>query len=354
LAMIFLILLFGLFFVSVKAFSSEVTVVNLKDIKNLKKDTDYTYYITINAGKIKNNHVSGNVFFTENSENFVIEAKYTTEPRKLSQKNKDFLREWLLAKYENRNNTDKSLMLSMQGYQFDLFYREIYLIYNGGGQRFIIQKTLADKLIKEPKNSTFQFNVALLGFLNNTDDYFLITGYTKNTTRLNVSKNDYIIAKNAIIEERYDYAYSKLQNYLKVYPNNLEARKDLCVVEFAKYQKFLDKNSINTATACFENLMLMYKKPEMHYMLALLYYQNPTMDEKVKLTKTLSNLNEAVGGLGGKNNLTLDESIVYYNSLYLRGVIKLKYGDKRGLDDLSIVERERPDMVNLNVFEETK
>jgi hypothetical protein len=338
----------------VKISSSEVTIVNLKDIKNLKKDTDYTYYITINEGKIRNSHVGGNVFFTENSENFVIEAKYTTEPRKLSQKNKDFLQEWLLAKYENRNNTDKSLMLSLQEYQFDLFYREIYLIYNGGGQRFIIQRTLADKLEKELKNTTLQFNVTLLGFLNNTDDYFLITGYTKNAINLNVAKNDYIIAKNAIIEEKYDYAYSKIKNYLRVYPNNLEARKDLCVIEFAKYQKFLDKNSISTAIACFENIILIYKKPEMYYMLALLYYQNPAMEEKVKLTKTLSNLNEAISGLSGKNNLTLDESIVYYNSLYMRGVIKLKYGDKRGLDDLSIVERERPDMVNLNIFEEIK
>jgi hypothetical protein len=334
---------------------NDVEVVNIKDIQNLKKNIDYTYYTTINGGKIKNNQVNGNVFFTENSENFIIEAKYTGDIRVLSQKNKDFLKEWLLAKYDNMNNTDRSLMLNLQEYQFNMFFREIYMIYNGGGQRFIIQKAVADKLQKENiKSATLRFNVTLLGFLNSNDDYFLITGYSKDVATQNVSKNDYVLAKNALIEEKYDYAYTKIQNYLKVYPNNLEAKKDLCVIDFVRFQKFSDDKTLTKAIDCFENTLIMYKKPEINYMLALLYYKNTLIDNKVKLTKVLSNLNAVVNSLSGRKNLTFDENLVYYNSLYLRGTMKLEYNDKSGLDDLSIVERERPDLVNLNIFEEAK
>jgi hypothetical protein len=330
-------------------------IVNIRDIQNIKKNIDYTHYTNINGGKVKNTQTSENVFFTENSEKFIIEAKYTGDIRKLSSKNKDFLKEWLLAKYDNKNNVDRSLMLGLQEYQFDLFYKEIYMVYNGGGQRFIIQKAVADKLQKENiKNASLKFNVTLLGFLNKNDDYFLITGYSKDAVPQNISKNDYILAKNAILDERYDYAYTKIQNYLKLYPNNLDAKKDLCVIDFVRFQKFLDNKVLIKAIECFENMSVMYKKSEINYMLALLYYKNTLIDDKVRLTKVLSNLNDAINLIGNRSNLTLDENLVYYNALYLRGIMKLEYGDNSGLNDLSIVERERPDLVDLNTFEKVK
>jgi hypothetical protein len=188
----------------------------------------------------------------------------------------------------------------------------------------------------------------------NNDNYFLITDYSNGSTPKNVTKNDYILAKNAIINERYDYAYTKIQNYLKTFPNNLEARKDLCTIDFIRFQKFLDNKVLTRAVSCFEGLILAYKKPEISYMLAVLYNKNTLIDSKVKMTKTLAHLNDAIDSLKGKKNLTLDENLVYYNALYLRGTMKLEYGDRSGTDDLSILERERPDLVNLNVLEKVK
>jgi hypothetical protein len=261
--------------------------------------------------------------------------------------------EWLQAKYEDNNSISKSLMLHIQENQLGLFYREIYMAYNGGAQRFIIQKALADKLEKEPniKNAVLRFRVVLLGFLNNNDDYFLITGYDKNATPQNLAKNDYTLIKNAIIDERYDYATTKLQSFLKNHPDSLEARKDICLIEFAKYQKFLDNNTLLKAIECLEGVNLLYKKPEINYMLGLLYYQHPLLESAIKINKSLTNLDQAIEQLDKVRSLTLDDNITRYNSLYLRGAIRLEHGDRRGLDDLSLVEIERPDLVNLDVFE---
>ncbi|MDR2760923.1 MAG: hypothetical protein LBB09_03710, partial [Rickettsiales bacterium] len=55
------VLSFFLLGASLAAFSSDLETVNIKDIKNLKKNIDYTYYVIINNGKIKNTQINGSL-----------------------------------------------------------------------------------------------------------------------------------------------------------------------------------------------------------------------------------------------------------------------------------------------------
>lgn len=335
--------------------------VNAKEfakIKDLMDSVDnsfhYFNYIDIPNGKIKTNIEYETIFFT-NPETYNVNVKSTFEPKTLSQKHKDFLKHWIKVKsYKNLQNNEFSSTYYIFSNQLELFYEELNITEDGKLYTFLIQKTVSDKFkTNKIKNKNINISIEFLGFHSKTkDNYFIITDYNDlGSNTKNLSENEYLQAKAAIKNNQLDFASAKITSFLGKNKNNLDAKKDLCLILYLKYLKFPSKTAADIAIKCYDLLQQHYQNAEIYYSLAFLYYQETGIKESDRKTNILLNLNKAILLLENKkNSLTEDEKIIYYNSLYLRGTFRLSIGDKSGIDDLSLVQNERSDLININLF----
>ena len=70
----------------------------------------------------------------------------------------------------------------------------------------------------------------------------------------------------------------------------------------------------------------------------MLYFKTNVISPSVKNKFVISYLTKVVNYFSQKNVsiLTHNEKEIYYNSLYIRGITKLKEGDKTGQKDLDL------------------
>ena len=336
-----------------------IDYITLKEMNELNKNVVYSNYVAINNGKIKNIPTAESVYFTRMS-SYLVKTRITNVATKIKNSNRDFLAKWLEAKYEADMNISNSLTFNLIYSQDELFFGEITLYEDGKTYNSLIQRNVLDKIQQQKLlNKDLVFEIAYLGFTNGlattrATNYFLVTNVFEKATDLNNSTviidSKYSDAKKAIENERYEYATQKLKEYITQNPNDLEAKKDLCLTQYLKYLKTPTRTSAESSIRCYESIKIIYDKAEIYYSIASIYNQEKSFDANLKRTEMLKNLNKAVDMLQEKPNLSAEEKVVLYNSLYLRGKLKLSFNDKSGLDDLSTVERERPDLVNMSFY----
>ena len=355
--MTFILLLLLLFINVIKV--NAIDYITLKEMNELNKNVVYSNYVAISNGKIKNVSTAESVYFTRMT-SYLVKTRITNVATKIKNSNKDFLSKWLEAKYEADINVSNSLTLNLIYAQDELFFGEITLYEDGRTYNSLIQRDVLDKIQnKKLLNKDLVFEIAYLGFTNGlattkATNYFLVTNVFEKITDLNNSAviidGKYSNAKKAIENERYEYATQKLKEYITQNPNDLEAKKDLCLTQYLKYLKAPTKTSAESSIRCYETIKRIYDKAEIYYSIASIYNQEKSFDINLKRTEMLKNLNKAIEMLQEKKNLLAEEKVILYNSLYLRGKLKLSFNDKSGIEDLSVVEVERPDLVNMSFY----
>lgn len=353
-----------LLFISILSISrADEKFMSIKELSNLSKNIEFSNYVSINGGKMETKQSSKAVYFTR-LDYYTIKTSLTTPSKDLVNFNKTFLKSWLKARYSSeRDYNSDNVIYYIAGSQLDTFYEEINLVEDGKIYNFLIQKPVAEKIRKEKLvGKAVELEVAFLGFinsssLNNNSNYFLITNcklatnsVKKEQTTTTALTKEYSSAKNDIKNGNYDVAVRRLRDILAKVPNSIETRKELCNALYLKYLKNTSKTGAVDAINCYESVVKMADKPDVHYALAFLYNQEEGIELKKRQTEILKNLNLVIDLLSKNSYLNNDEKIMYYNSLYLRGIFKLSINDKSGIDDLIVVQQERPDLVNADLF----
>ncbi|MDR1499031.1 MAG: hypothetical protein LBS34_01965 [Rickettsiales bacterium] len=337
-------------------FAGNNTLISLKDVEKINRNLKYDRLINIKNGKIETDSSPKKIFLF-GGEKYYTNISYNGQIRKIGSTNKKFLEGWLSAKYFTNNSLNSGNVdtnIALLNSQIDLFYRELTVYSDGKLHNFIVQKPLADKLEGEVlKNSTIQVEFIYLGkSILSDDNFFVITNYSKSTiARSIVTENDFIVAKTMIGNEQYDAAIMRLESFLKIHPNHLEARKNLCLARYLKGLRIINSPKTKTdVISCYEELAKIYDNEIVYYTLASLYYSDDSLRQTEKQNNILKYTNKALDLLQNKK---IDDSLmaIYHGTLYLRGITKLKMNDEAGgLADLKITQDERPDLINIDLF----
>lgn len=344
-------------FFSYLAFATEdlTSVLSLQDIEKINKNLKYDRLNIIKDGKVEIEQIPERIFLFS-KERYYSNVTYSGQIRKVSSKNESFFERWMRAKYMNENslrsgNVDTNIVLINN--QIDFFYKEL-LVYEGGKlYNFIIQIPLAQKMEKElTKGNKIQIEFINIGKdVSNGDNFFVITNFSRDNLKKEVTKeNDFLNAKRMIRDNQYDAAIAKLNTFLKKYPNHMEARKEICGAKYLKSIRGNNANKMNVELIkCYEDVAKFYENETVFYMLAMLYYNNTTFKLTERQKNVLLYANKAISIL---NNKGISESlkIIYYNSIYLRGMVKVAMNNTDGYSDLKIVQDERPDLVTLDLY----
>lgn len=347
----------GVFFtlsLSVLFASDEVTT--LKDLDNLNKAVKYNKLVDVRNGKVEVDQEPQKIYLFSNDK-YYVNITYVDNFRALSNKNRDFFEKWLVAKYSTANPMDNCKLdtkITLIRNQIDIFYKELMIVDNGKMYNLIVQEQVAARMKNElVKNDKVQLELTYLGKnQNNENNFFIVTNYSKGEitkkSNSNAKEGDFVAAKKLIKNGQYDAALLRLNSFLKSNPNNLEARKDVCLIKYLHNSKLYNKNYIPVIT-CYEDLLKVYKTSEMYYTLATLYYIESSINNRFDKVLTYSKL--AIDELkkdGTKNSGT--NQILYCNSLYMMGISKLALKDNDGIMDIDHAQRKCSEIANINLF----
>ena len=338
----------------VNLFASD-NVIALKDLDNLNKTIKFDRLIDIYNGKVEVNQDPQRIYLFSN-EKYYTNIVYSDQFRSLSNRNRDFFEKWFVAKYLTGNSLESSNLdtkMALIKNQIDLFYKELMIIENGKIYNFIVQEQVAAKMKKElTKNDKIQLELTYIGKNESSDNnFFIIVNYSKGevvkSTVSNVKESDYIVAKRLIGTGQYDAALLRLNNFLKNNPNNLEARKDVCLVKYLSSSKLYNKN-YSSVISCYEDLSKVYQSGEVYYTLATLYYTDSSISNRFNKIYTYSKL--AVENLKKEGKDSGSNQVLYCNSLYLLGISKLVLKDNDGMMDIEHAQNKCPELVNISLF----
>lgn len=338
--------------------------IELKDLNSLNNNENLVRVIKVNGALIKLKTENIEKVFFYPPKRFITKATYTgIYNQKISHNNSKFMEDWLESKYMDEkelNNEDdyiNTTLTTLNTQQFNLFYDEVILISSGKRYNYLIQKDVSNKLNKAKVSTDYIFELVVIGYDKNTNDtYAIITDYSeidnnKNYNNYEIVESDYINARKAAESKQYDYAISKMENLIKKYPDNLEYKQDYCNIMLAKHFKMNSRISEDIIN-CYNNILKQNDSPEVNYILATIYYNDDSKSESFKNNMVIKYTTSAIDNINTKRTkLTPREAEVYHNSLYLRGITKIRSNDSSGYNDLKLLRDERPDLVFDGIFE---
>ena len=330
-------------------------VVSLKDLDNINKTIKYDKLVNIHNGKVEIDQDPERIYLFSNDK-YYTSIVYNEQFRNLSNRNREFFERWLMAKYLTDNSIESNNLdtkIALIKNQIDVFYKELMIIDSGKIYNFIVQEQIASKMKKElVKNDKIQLELIYIGKNQNSgNNFFIITNYSKGeiikSTNSTTKESDYIIAKRFIRNGQYDAALLRLNNFLKNNPNNLDARKDVCLIKYLSASKLYNKN-YTSIIACYEDLAKMYQNSEIYYTLATLYYIDSSISNRFNKVFMYSKL--AVDSLKKDGKDSGSNQILYCNSLYLLGISKLVLKDNDGIMDIEHAQTKCPELTNIDLF----
>lgn len=359
----FTLLLFLGCFLTVNASEIENLVfVDLSDLNLISKQENVVRLVKTKDAKIKLKTDNIEQIFFYPPKKFGAFVQYTgIFNQRINTKNLKFLEDWLEIKYLDKNETTENdyvntTFTTLNTKQMNMFYEEIAVLSGGRRYYLLIQKTVSEKLKKEVnQNANIIIEFILLGYNeNNKESYALVTNFStkkpKVIRNLNTVESDYISARKALENEQYDFALNKLKTLMEKFPNNIDYKKDFCNANLAKYLK-TNVNIPEHVINCYKSISNLSESAEANYILATIYYNDSNLIQSAKnkliidyTTKTINILNKKL------NSLSSREKQVYDNSLYLRGITKILLKDSSGYNDLNLIEKIRPDLINTRIF----
>lgn len=262
----------------------------------------------------------------------------------ISNKNKEYLKKW--KQYANTKSNNDTIISTVLDNQIDLFYEEFIVVEGGNRVSFIVPKHLSIKMKKElVKNDKIILNFSLLAIKheqNLNSIYAVVDGFEKvkelYKDEIKTQTTVYKQIENSLKNNNYDSALANLSTLIKNNKNNAVYKKNYCDVWMAKLFKFntsITKDIIN----CYINLK-QSDNYEVNYALAILYFKTNVISSSVKNKFIISYTSKVIDSFATKNLslLTQNETEIYYNSLYIRGITKLQENDKTGQNDLDLCE----------------
>ena len=342
---------------SVNSYGGEgITIMNLKDIDSMNKNIKYNKLFDIYNGKVEIDEDPDKIYLFS-GEKYYVNVTYSAQFRALSNRNSDFFKKWLEAKYlsnstveGNNLDTKKTLINS----QINLFYKELMIVSDGKIFNFIVQAPIARKMTNElSKNEQIQLELLYIGKNHTTGtNFFIITNFYKDNligSNKAAKEDDFIQAKRLINSGQYDAALLRLNNFLKKNPNHLDARKDVCLVKYLNSLKsYNTAKGMTAAIACYEDLLKVYKTGEIYYTLATMYYSLSDINNRFVRVKDYAS--EAVSYLKKEGKEKGTNQILYCNALYLEGIAKLALKDNDGLMDIEHAQSKCPELINIDLF----
>lgn len=311
-------------------------------IENLSEIKDFITNLSVDK-VIKQNDVIMKLKDSFSSEMFFVPAKkiHTSIQylglynEKISVNSMNLLTEWNKIK-DSQNNISEMLVSSEKlliTKQVDLLYQEMIVINNGRRLYVLVPINLVEKLKNEfQKSQMINVELLLLAYSEIEDNYLLILNDINIQKLENTNNNenivtdldkDFILANNALKEERFDYSISKYKELSIKYPKQIKYKKDQCNALFMKLLKFTSKTH-KEVIACYKELLKIEESADIYYYLALLYYNNTSLADAIKYKYVIEHTTKVINMFNMKKTSTLsyNEKEMYYNSFYLRGIAK--------------------------------
>jgi tetratricopeptide (TPR) repeat protein len=192
--------------------------------------------------------------------------------------------------------------------------------------------------------------IYMLNLGQNSSDIptFLIVGYEKTS---NTSKDDldgayfeefFASIKSDFENRRFDKAKGRLEMILKQYPNNIDAKLNLCLVQSKT-------NFYSNAISCYNDILK--NNPNNYdalYGLAMAHYSN-SGSLKTKAINTINYTTKAIENINRlTNNPKGSLAMLYYNAYFLRGLAKVDINDKTAIDDFYIVHSKQATLMSID------
>ncbi|HSQ97666.1 MAG TPA: hypothetical protein VLL98_03005 [Rickettsiales bacterium] len=284
-------------------------------------------------------------------EKYITYLEYRGAVQNVSAFQKPFLLDWfkvLSSTYMHQNDSTAESILADTN--FELFFSSISYSTRGKAYFLTTQKAVSDDMANNLKvGELIKVYLLNLGQYNNSMPVFLVIGYEKSATISQAIKDKmyfqqyFPVLKNYILNRQYDTAKGNIELLLKKYPDNVELKLNLCLV----YNK---TNFFDKSISCYKEVLLQYPKNyNAYYGIAISYY-NSTQNSMGTTQRMQNVIDNATMAIGLISNLTPDPqgsmSLIYYNSLYLRAMAKLYFGDKTAVDDLTEVYEAQPILVS--------
>ncbi len=342
-----------LFCFTINLYATENTTVNtLKDLDRILKQDKYNRLVKIDSGKLEIDQVPDRVYMFSTEKYYINIAYSSTQIRNLSDKSKKFMKRWLSARYiDDSLNNKQDMKMVLVSNQVDIFFKEMTVVDGGKLYNFIIQTPLVSKLKNITSGTQLQAEVMYLGKNQESgSNFFLMTNFSTATTGNKVVKeSDFITAKRMIYSEQYLAAIQKLTTFIKQYPDNLEARKNVCLAEYLYSLKANNKKYTDASIKCYEDLVKVYEDGEIYYTLAAINYSSDNANQNLKYNNVLKYADKAVNLLSNSSN-SGSNRLMYCGSLYFRGMAKLNLKNTDGLNDIETVQNQCPEFAAISIF----
>lgn len=316
---------------------------NINYIENLSEIKDFVSNLNVDK-VIKQNDVVMKLKDSFSSEMFFVPSKklHTSIQylglynEKISINSMNLLTEWNKIKDSQNNiNSSNEMFISSEKLlitkQIDLLYQEMIVINNGRRLYVLVPINLVEKLKNEfQKNQIINVELLLLSYSEIEDNYLLLLNdininkvNNNNEKIVNDLDKNFILANNALKEERFDYSISKYKELIVQYPQQIKYKKDICNALFMKLLKFNSKTHKEVIT-CYKDILKVEESADIYYYLALLYYNNTGLADAIKYKYIVDYATKVINLLNTKatSKLSYNEKEIYYNSFYLRGIAK--------------------------------
>ena len=289
--------------------------------------------------------------YLEPAEKYIAFMEYRGSDRDIDIYQKPFLLDWFkISNSINGYINDDTAESILADENFRLFFTSTMYSTRGRAYFLTTQRAISDNMKKRVKNGELiKLYLLNLGQYSSDIPVFLVIGYEK-TAKISQAIQDkmyfqqyFPVLKNDIFNRRYDKAKGSIELLLKKYPKNMELRLNLCLI-------YNQTNYFNKSIDCYKEILKENDRNyDAYYGLAAAIYNSSkksknNTDKMREVIKYSTKSIEIINSITAQPRSTL--AMIYYNSLYLRAMAKLTFGDKTAIDDLTKINEKQPTLVS--------